>query len=175
MSDRIAQRLGVAAADRDAVRLGACLHDVGKIAVPDSVLRKPGPLLPEEWEAVRRHPEVGARLLDGVEHWRAAQVVVRHHHERWDGGGYPDRLRGAEVPLGARIVALADAVDVMITGRPYSAPRSLDETVAEVRRHRGTQFDPDVVDAFLDVVDLDGIERSLVGVAVVSLAADAST
>jgi putative two-component system response regulator len=170
MSDRMAERLQLSAPERDATRLGACLHDVGKIAVPDAVLHKAGPLLPEEWSVVRQHAELGARLLDGVDQWRSAQVVVRHHHEHWDGTGYPDRLRGVQVPVGARIVAVADAVDVMVTGRPYSPARSLDQALDELRRHRGTQFDPEVVDAFTAMAGGDaGMERALVGVSAVSL------
>jgi putative nucleotidyltransferase with HDIG domain len=170
MSDRIADRLELGPTERDAVRLGACLHDVGKIAIPDAVLHKAGPLLPEEWAVVKRHAEIGARLLDGVEHWRSAQVVVRHHHERWDGAGYPGNLRGAQIPIGARIVAVADAVDVMVKGRPYAPSRPLDQAVDELRRNRGTQFDPEVVDAFAAMAGVDAVmERALVGIGTVSL------
>jgi putative two-component system response regulator len=170
MSDRIADRLELSFDERNAVRLGACLHDIGKIAIPDSVLRKAGPLTPEEWEIVRQHPEVGARLLEGVDQWRAAQGVVRHHHERFDGKGYPDHLRSRDIPLGARIVAVSDAVDVMITGRRYSPARTLDATVDELMIHRGTQFDPDVVDAFVGMAGIDALMgRALVGVGTVSL------
>jgi putative two-component system response regulator len=170
MSDRIADRLELSYDERNSVRLGACLHDVGKIAIPDAVLHKAGPLLPEEWDIVRQHPEVGARLLDGVEQWRMARVVVRHHHERFDGNGYPDRLRGRDIPLGARIVAVCDAVDVMISGRVYSTARSRDQTIAELLAHRGTQFDPDVVDAFVGMAGRDAVmEQALVGVGTVSL------
>jgi putative two-component system response regulator len=171
ISDRIAERLEVAPDQRNATRIGACLHDVGKIAIPDAVLHKVGKLLPEEWEMIRQHPELGAQLLDGVDQWRGAQSVVRHHHERYDGAGYPNRLRARDIPLGARIVAVADAVDVMITGRPYSRARSLDHTVDEVRANRSTQFDPDVVDAFVAMVDSGDVvmEQAMVGLSVVPL------
>jgi putative two-component system response regulator len=171
ISDRIAERLELAPDQRNATRLGACLHDVGKIAIPDAVLHKVGKLLPEEWEMVRRHPEVGAQLLDGVEQWRAAGSVVRHHHERYDGTGYPDRLMARDIPLGARIVAVSDAVDVMITGRPYSRARSLDQTVEELCTNRATQFDPDVVDAFVAMVDAGDVvmEQAMIGLTVVPL------
>jgi putative two-component system response regulator len=169
-SDRIAERLEVPPDQRNAVRLGAALHDIGKIAIPDAVLHKAGPLLPEEWALVREHPEFGARLLDGVDQWRAAQVVVRHHHERFDGGGYPEGLRGRDIPLGARIVAVSDAVDVMLTGRSYSPARSLDCVIDELRAHRGTQFDPDVVDAFVSMAGVDAVmSQALVGIGTVSL------
>jgi putative two-component system response regulator len=174
MSDRIADRLELSLDERHGVRLGACMHDIGKVAVPDAVLHKAGPLLPEEWEIVRRHPEVGARLLDGVDQWRAARIVVRHHHERFDGNGYPDRLRGRDIPLGARIVSVCDAVDVMITGRLYSPARTLDATIDELLRHRGTQFDPDVVDAFVGMAGIDALMgRALVGVGTISLTGEA--
>ncbi|HZS14651.1 MAG TPA: HD domain-containing phosphohydrolase [Candidatus Dormibacteraeota bacterium] len=173
MAERIAHRLDLPKADRDAVRLGACLHDVGKIAVPDVVLHKAGPLLPEEWDVVRQHPELGARLLDGIEQWHAAQAIVRHHHERFDGRGYPEGLRGRDIPVGARIVAVCDAVDVMVTGRPYARARSVDETVEELLLHRGTQFDPEVVDVFVGMAGVDvEMEQALIGVSAVSLVGD---
>ena len=155
ISDRIAEWLEVPARDRQNIRLGACLHDIGKIAVPDAILHKPAALTPWEWEVMRRHPEVGAALLEDIDQWREARIVVRHHHERFDGSGYPDGLAGRRIPLSARIVALADAVDVMAVGRPYQRPRPPEEVVAEVRAHRGRQFDPDVADAFLAMAGVD--------------------
>jgi putative two-component system response regulator len=171
ISDRIAERLEVPTDQRHATRIGAALHDVGKIAISDVILQKPGKLLPEEWELIRRHPEIGAQLLDGVDQWRTAQAVVRHHHERFDGAGYPDRLRGRDIPVGARIVSVADAVDVMLTGRAYCKARPLDQVVAELQDHRGTQFDPDVVDAFLAMIGSSDVrmEQALVGRSVVPL------
>jgi len=172
ISDRLAETLGVSAEDRKNIRLGACLHDIGKIAVPDAVLRKPEALAADEWEVVRRHPELGASLMDGIEQWREARAIVRHHHERFDGTGYPSRLAGRMIPHGARIVAVADAVDVMTTGRRYAPARSPEEVVEELRIHRTTQFDPEVVDAFLSLVGcdpaMDSAMRSLDGAAVVS-------
>ena len=155
VSDRLAEVLGVPADQRKNIRAGACLHDIGKIAVRDEVLHKPGPLTAEEWVEMRRHPEVGSHLLDDIEQWRDARIIVRHHHERFDGSGYPDGLRGTRIPLAARVVALADAVDVMTVGRAYQQPKSPASVVTELRANRGTQFDPDVVDAFLALVDVD--------------------
>jgi putative two-component system response regulator len=162
VSDRLAEVLDLPTEQRRSVRLGACLHDVGKIAIPDAVLHKPASLEPHEWDIVRRHPELGASLLDGIEQWREARLVVRHHHERFDGLGYPDRLSAGCIPLGARIVALADAVDVMRSGRAYAPVRSPEQVVDEIRNNRGTQFDPEVVDAFLSLVGVDaGMEQAM--------------
>jgi putative two-component system response regulator len=155
ISDRLAESLQLSVEDRRNVRLGACLHDIGKIAIPDSVLQKSESLAPHEWDVVRRHPELGAALLDGIDLWRDARTIVRHHHERYDGQGYPAGLRGDKIPVGARIVAVADAVDVMTTGRRYAPARAATAVVAEVRANRGTQFDPDVVDAFVALAGTD--------------------
>jgi putative two-component system response regulator len=166
MSDRIAEAMEIPDGERHSVRLGACLHDVGKIAIPDAILHKPGPLLPEEWETMRSHPELGASLMEGVEQWRKARTIVRHHHERFDGTGYPDRLAGRDIPIGARIVAVSDAVDVMINGRPYSPPRSPDHVIDEIRAHRGRQFDPEIADVFLTMAGSDPLmEQVLQGYA----------
>jgi putative two-component system response regulator len=165
ISDRLAETLDIGGDDRRSVRLGACLHDIGKVAIPDSVLHKPGGLNAEEWDVVRRHPELGASLLEGIDLWRDARLVVRHHHERYDGRGYPSGLHGDLIPIGARIVAVADAVDVMTTGRPYAPARETEQVVEEIRVNRGTQFDPDVVDAFLSLVGADpAMEHAIRGV-----------
>jgi putative two-component system response regulator len=165
ISDRLAEALCLQPEERKNVRLGACLHDIGKVAVPDAVLQKPGALDAEEWDVVRRHPELGATLLDGIDQWREARMIVRHHHERFDGRGYPSGLRGVRIPVGARIVAVADAVDVMTTGRRYAPARSFDHVVEELRVQRGTQFDPDVVDVFLGLAGADpAMEHAIHGV-----------
>jgi HD-GYP domain-containing protein (c-di-GMP phosphodiesterase class II) len=126
---------------------GALLHDLGKIGVADEILGKPGPLTEEEWVAVKRHPEVGARMIEPIEPLFGAVPVVRHHHERPDGTGYPDGLEGEEIPLAARIVAAADAYDVMVRGRPYRPKSSTAEALRELRREAGRQFDVRVVEA----------------------------
>ena len=155
VSDRLAEKLEVPAGLRKNIRLGACLHDIGKINVPDAILHKPTPLTPQEWAVMRRHPEVGAQIVEDIEAWREARIVVRHHHERYDGRGYPDGLSGTRIPLAARIVSLADAVDVMAVGRVYQPARSREEVVEEVRANSGTQFDPDVADAFVALAGND--------------------
>jgi response regulator RpfG family c-di-GMP phosphodiesterase len=132
---------------------GVLLHDIGKIGIPDAILLKPDRLTAEEWAIMRRHPEIGARLIRDIPFLRGAVPIVRHHHERWDGTGYPAGLRGAEIPLGARIFAVVDAFDAMTADRPYSRAISFEEARAEVRRSAGTHFDPDVVEAFMRVPD----------------------
>src|SRR6266550_7407992 len=124
------------------LRRGALLHDIGKIGVPDNVLRKPAALSESEWALMRRHPEHGARII---------ARIVRHHHERWDGKGYPDGLAGEAIPLGARVFAVADSFDAMTSDRPYRRAMSVEDARREVLRCRGTQFDPHVVDAFMRI------------------------
>jgi two-component system, cell cycle response regulator len=136
----------------DEVARAAELHDVGKIAVPDAILDKPGPLDPVEWSFMRRHPLIGERILLEAPALRPVARLVRSSHERWDGGGYPDGLRGDEIPLGARVVAICDAFDAMTTERPYRHPVAEEEALLELRRCAGTQFDPMVVEAFCKVI-----------------------
>jgi putative two-component system response regulator len=130
------------------LQLGAVLHDVGKIGVPDAILRKPGSLTDDEWVIMKQHPEMGERMLRGIRFLRRAVAIVRSHHERWDGRGYPDGLAGADIPLGARIFVVADSVDAMTSDRPYRAALSWEQAYEEVRRGRGSQFDPLVVESF---------------------------
>jgi putative nucleotidyltransferase with HDIG domain len=151
----VAERLRLDDAQLRAVELGALLHDIGKITVPESILRKPGPLTDEEWEVMRRHPEAGERVLAPISSLSDVLPVVRGSHERWDGRGYPDRLAGTEIPLGARIVAVCDAYCAMTESRPYRESMSPSEAARELRAHAGTQFDPGCVDAFLRVLDGD--------------------
>ena len=123
------------------------------IAVPDSILMKPGNLQPEEWALVRAHPEHGARLLQHVPGLGSALAIVRFHHEHFDGTGYPLGLRGTAIPLGARIFAVADALDAITTDRPYRPTRTWLQARVEILQGRGTHFDPSVVDAFLEIFD----------------------
>jgi hypothetical protein len=127
---------------------GALMHDVGKIGVPDAILRKPDRLTEEEWEFMRKHPAMGYRILAQVPYLRPAAKIVLAHHERWDGKGYPRGLTGEETPLGARIFAVCDSYDAIISDRPYRRGQSPDAALAEILRCAGTQFDPTVVDAF---------------------------
>jgi ribonuclease P protein subunit RPR2 len=128
---------------------GFLLHDIGKLAVPDAILLKPGPLDDREQAIMRRHPVVGAEVLADLAFLGRAIDVVRHHHERWDGGGYPDGLAGVEIPLWARMFAVVDAVDAMTSDRPYQRPCTLDAALGVLSEEAESQFDPFCVDAFL--------------------------
>ena len=140
-------------------RLAGWLHDVGKLAVPEHVLNKPGPLDDAEWAIMRTHPGVGADIVTRIPALRQVAPAVRHHHERYSGGGYPDDLSGQAIPIEARIVAAADAYAAMTAARPYSPARTPHEAAAELRRCVGSHFDPAVVEALLAVLDLaDQIE-----------------
>jgi putative nucleotidyltransferase with HDIG domain len=144
----IGEELRLEAARLDALRFGGLFHDIGKLGVPDAVLTKPARLTPDEYELIKRHPDDGARIVEKFSRLAEAVPLIRHHHERWDGRGYPDGLAGEEIPLEAGIVGLADAWDAMTTDRPYHRALTLDEAVDEIRRNKGTQFAPGVVDAF---------------------------
>jgi putative two-component system response regulator len=149
---RIAEDLGVPPEDIETVRLGAILHDVGKIGIPDRVLLKPGPLDEEERRIIETHTEIGDKLLEPLDLLAAARPIVRHHHERWDGRGYPDGLAGETIPVGARIVAVADSVEAMTSRQLYRKPLDPDEIIAELQKHRGGQWDPAVVDIVLRLI-----------------------
>jgi putative nucleotidyltransferase with HDIG domain len=161
MADGIARHLGLPDTMRRVIRFGACLHDIGKVAIPEAVLCKPGALTAEERLVVRTHPEVGASILADIDTWGGVRLIVRHHHEHWSGRGYPDGLAGEAIPLGARIVSVVDAFDVMSTGRPYQPARSIDWIIGELARERGRQFDPEMVDALIAVIPADGTTLEL--------------
>jgi putative two-component system response regulator len=156
MADAIARHLSISDGLRSIIRFGACLHDIGKVAIPEALLRKPEALTPEERAVIRTHPEVGAAILADIDTWEDVRLIVKHHHEHYNGGGYPDGLRGDEIPLGARIVSVVDAFDVMRTGRPYQPARSYDWILEELRHESGGQFDPHMVSALLAVMPPEG-------------------
>jgi HD-GYP domain-containing protein (c-di-GMP phosphodiesterase class II) len=144
----VARRLDCTFSQVDAIRLGGPVHDIGKLTIPDDVLLKAGPLDVSEHDVVRAHPEAGARLLRGIDELEHAMVCVLYHHERWDGRGYPLGLAGDEIPLEARILAVADAFDAMTSHRPYRRALAESAAIAELDRCCGSQFDPAVVAAF---------------------------
>jgi putative two-component system response regulator len=149
----LAQQLGLSRTEAGLIYQAAPLHDVGKIAIPGALLLKPGKLSPIEFEQVKTHTTAGAGLLtfSGLPLLRIARQIALTHHERWDGTGYPSGLRGQEIPLSGRIVALADVFDALTHERPYKRAWPVEQALAELCRLRGTQFDPDVLDAFLDL------------------------
>jgi HD-GYP domain-containing protein (c-di-GMP phosphodiesterase class II) len=134
--------------EADMIVFAASLHDIGKIGVPDHILLKPGALTDDEFEWIRKHPEWGWMAVRNVDGFQDAALLILHHHERLDGRGYPSRLRGEEIPLGARIIAVADSYDALTTNRPYRTARTRTEALDELFRCRDTQFDYDVLHAF---------------------------
>jgi putative nucleotidyltransferase with HDIG domain len=136
--------------DMESLEFAAFLHDIGKIGVRDAVLLKPGPLDEEEWKHMKIHPEVGFEIASKIDMLKPTMAAIRNHHERWDGTGYPDRIAGEDIPLSARVVCVADCFDAMATDRPYKRALSLDESLANLRKSRGVQFDPQLVDLFVE-------------------------
>lgn len=147
----IARRMGVEEPELTEIRRGALLHDVGKIGIPDAVLRKPGKLTAEEWREMKLHPEIGGRILSGIKFLEKSLPVVMAHQERFDGSGYPRGLKGEEIPLGARIFAVVDTLDAMTSDRPYRKALGYEEARDEIVRNSGIQFDPKVVEVFLSI------------------------
>jgi putative nucleotidyltransferase with HDIG domain len=150
----LAEKMGLTPEELEVLRKAALVHDIGKVGIADEVIGKPGKLSPEEYSLVKRHPAIGADVIGRISGLQALVPLVRHHHERWDGGGYPDGLKGDEIPVPVRILSLADALEAMLTDRPHrAAPLSFQEILAEVQRCSGTQFDPQVVAAFLALAE----------------------
>jgi putative nucleotidyltransferase with HDIG domain len=147
----LARRAGFPPALLPSLEHGALLHDIGKVAVADSILLKPGKLTAEEWVEMRKHPIAGDEILRRVPFLRPASAIVRHHHERFDGTGYPDGLKGPEIPLGARIFAVVDTLDAMTSDRTYRKAPGFEAARAEIQRCSGRQFDPHIVELFLRI------------------------
>ena len=160
LAEATAFELGMSDDQRTAVRQAAMLHGIGKAAVPDAILNKPGPLDEHEWVFMRRHTVIGERIMQAAPALAAAAPLVRSSHERFDGAGYPDALAGGEIPLGARVIAVCDAYDAMVSDRPYRAAMSHTAAVEELRRCAGTQFDPAVVSAFVAALDANALSAA---------------
>ncbi len=159
----LALEMSLPAEEIERIRIASLLHDLGKIAIPEEILDKPSTLSDTEWQTIGEHPRIGQVILEQASSLREAIPVVLHHHERFNGGGYPHGLKGTEIPLGARIVAVADAYHAMVHERPYKGALSHEDALEELRQHAGTQFDPEVVDLFCsiyaDAVPPDGLEE----------------
>jgi diguanylate cyclase (GGDEF)-like protein len=150
--EEVGKRLGIDAGELAHLCHAASLHDIGKVAIPDAIITKPAPLTDEEWAFMRRHTVIGERILSAAPALGAAARLVRSSHEAWDGTGYPDALAGVEIPLGSRIIAVCDSFDAMISNRPYAGRKTIDDALAELRRCAGTQFDPEIVRIFDQVL-----------------------
>ncbi|HLA19523.1 MAG TPA: HD domain-containing phosphohydrolase [Dehalococcoidia bacterium] len=161
----LAAELGLDEEEASVVRLASLLHDIGKLVVPVEVLCKPGPLTEEEWVQMRQHPTTALHILSPIDSTSNAVPAILHHHEHFDGSGYPGGLAGDDIPMASRILLVADAFDAMTTDRPYRKAMPIKDAIEELRRHRGSQFDPEVVDAFLKILDRGGA-HPLHGVAV---------
>jgi len=153
LSGKIARKLGLPENEVERIVAAARIHDIGKVGIPDSILLKPGPLTPQEWEIMKKHPVIGAEIIKGMEIYDNCVDIVKYEHERWDGSGYPEGLKGEEIPLGARIVAAADVYDALTSDRPYRKALPKEEAIAELKRMRGVKLDPRVVDALLEVLE----------------------
>ncbi|MGN6380113.1 MAG: HD domain-containing phosphohydrolase [Gaiellales bacterium] len=159
LAGAVCDQLDIAPAEARIVRLGALLHDIGKIGVPEAILRKDGPLDDEEWAIMHEHPTIGARILEPVPYFAELVPLVSASHERYDGRGYPDRLAGDEIPLGSRVIAVCDAFHAMTEDRVYRKAMPVRDAIAEIARCSGSQFDPRCVDALLNVVRMQGWPR----------------
>ena len=161
LSAAIARTVGLPSTDVARIKDGALLHDVGKIGVPDAILTKEGSLTPEEWKSIRQHPVLGKRIIEQAPELQDLMPLVLHHQEHYDGTGYPQRLRGDNIPMGARIIAAADAYHAIRSDRPYRSGRTHVEATRELQRCSGGQFDPVVVDALVAILEKDEGLRSL--------------
>jgi len=152
-SAAVARLMGLDGSTVETILYASPMHDVGKIGIPDRILMKPGKLDPAEWEIMKQHSVIGARILQGsdAEFIRLGETIAHYHHEKWDGSGYPDQLKGNKIPIAARIVAIADVFDALMSRRPYKKPFSLKNSLAIIKEGRGSHFDPDVVDAFFAI------------------------
>lgn len=155
----IAEKMGMSKEEVDRIRVAGLFHDIGKVGVPDHVLLKNGPLTKEEFEVITRHPAEGERILKAYAPFKEILSIVRHHHERYNGTGYPDRIAGEEICLGARIMAVADSFDAMMSKRVYRDGLGMEKTISELMKGKNTQFDGAIVDVFLGMIEEIGQEE----------------
>lgn len=146
MAEQACRSLGLTDEQTEMIHMAAHVHDIGKIGVPDAVLTKPGTLNDEEWASIRQHPRIGAEILGQAAELSEIAGIVRHHHEKWNGQGYPDGLKEYEIPLGSRIIAVCDSIDSMLSERPYRRPLSQQACREEILRNSGVMYDPDIVE-----------------------------
>jgi putative two-component system response regulator len=166
LAHQLGLKAGLGPAELKGLVFGALLHDIGKIGVSDAILTKTGPLTAEEWRAMRQHPLIGERICEPLASASQFAPIVRHHHERWDGSGYPDGLRREMIPMGARIVGLVDSYDAIIHDRPYRPARDISSAMVEIQRESGAQFDPDLVTLFIPLIEREAREQRTSGVRV---------
>jgi HD-GYP domain-containing protein (c-di-GMP phosphodiesterase class II) len=152
---RVGRDLGVEERRMPDIEMGALLHDIGKVGIPDQILNKPGRLSEEEFQLIKRHPEFGWSVIRKLPGLEIASLYVLHHHENFDGTGYPAGLSGADIPIGARIVSVIDAFDAMVSSRPYRQGLPVDEAIRRLHESSGTQFDPAVVESFVQIAHLE--------------------
>ena len=152
LTQRIARELGLPEDEVERIGAAARVHDIGKVAIPDNILLKPGKLTDKEWETIKQHPVLSAELLQGLEIYDGSIEIIKHHHEHWDGSGYPDGLKGEQIPLGARIVAVADIYNALTTDRPYRPAYTKEDALEIIKGMSGKELDPHVVEVFLKVV-----------------------
>ncbi len=148
VSEALAKALNIPDEEIEMIKYAGFFHDIGKIGVPDDILKKPGKLTNEEFDSIKKHSEIGAEIIKPINFFKSVVDGIKYHHERWDGRGYPQQLKGAEIPLVARIISVADVFDVIVSPRPYKPAQSNQEALNEIVKNSGTQFDPQVVEAF---------------------------
>jgi len=148
----VAEAMGCDEAERESLRIAGILHDVGKIAIPDSVLLKPDRLTDEEYAIIKKHPTIGESILQSIVIFENERNIILHHHERWDGRGYPDGLAGEDIPFLARILCVVDSYDAMTNTRPYRKAMRVEDAIMELLKNRNTQFDEKVVDCFVKLL-----------------------
>ena len=153
---QLGRKMGMTDEDLLALEQGARLHDIGKLGIPDTILMKPGPLTEKERKMIEKHPEIGCHIVEDIEFLKDAMPIIRHHHERYDGTGYPDGLKGNEIPILARLFTVVDAYDAQTNQRPYNTVLSTQRSLEELRASKGTGFDPDVVEAFIEMIKQEG-------------------